>query len=529
MRFDRIHLRRAWLILPIAMVGLLVTISSKPKPVVQRIVVGLEEDIRGTDPQRELDGLADPVNAHVVEGLVGLKDDLSVGLMLAEAVKVSENGRVYTFTLRSNVRFHNGAILNSSHVKWSWDYLMAPRSLWRCRPLLSGETQATKVESVQTPAPLTVVFRLAAPSRSFLEILARLDCAQTPILHPASLNADGSWNKPIGTGPFKLKQRRVGESLDLERFASYSSRRDAPDGMVGAKRALVDEIRFLVVGDPSARMMALQSGDMHVSLIPPPLVAAAKNSRRLETVVSASTEWNVILLNSQDPLLKDKRIRQAIAAAIDRDAIAKVASYGLAGASMSPLPEFTPYFSKTTRAKGANPGLAKKLLAAAGYKGQKLIITTNMRYQPMFDAAVMVESMLRASGINAKIEVIEWGLQLSRYNSRQYQAMSFGYSGTFSSGESWDRFVGTAKREPWNSSKAIELINLTERSNSPQEMIRANHELQLMLEEDVPAVSLFIPTFTVVKNRNLTGFQGSHFDALRLWNVSLAQNSNHSR
>lgn len=523
MRFDRILLRRAWLLLPIAMLGLLVAISVKPKPAAQQIVAGLEEDIRGTDPQRELDGLADPVSAHIVEGLVGLRDDLSVGLMLADAVKVSEDGRVYTFTLRPNVRFHNGAILNSSHVKWSWDYLMAPGSLWRCRPLLSGETQATEVVSVQTPDPLTVVFRLAAPSRSFLEILARPDCAQTPILHPDSLNPDGSWNKPIGTGPFKLKQRKVGENLDLERFAAYSSRRDPPSGMVGAKRALVSEIRFLVVGDPAARMMGLQSGDMDISQIPPSLVAAAKGSGRLETVVAASTEWSVILLNARDPLLKDKRIRQAIAASIDRDAIAKIASYGLARASLSPLPEFTPYFSRTARSRGADPGYARRILASAGYKGQQLVITTNMRYQPMFDAAVMTERMLRASGINAKIEVIEWGLQLNRYNSRQYQAMSFGYSGTFSSGESWERFVGTANRKPWNNPKAVDLVNTLKRSNSPAEMKLGNHQLQLMLEEDVPVVGLFIPTFTIVKNRDLVGFQGSHFDTLRLWNVSLAR------
>lgn len=499
-------------------VGLL---SMKHRPQVKRIVVGLEEDIRGVDPQRELNGLADPVHAHVVEGLVGLNGNLRVGLMLAESLKVSDDGRIYTFTLRPGVRFHNGAILDSSHVKWSWNYLMAPRSLWRCRPLLAGENGAPKVVALETPDARTVVFRLSAASRSFLEIMARPDCAQTPILHPASLKADKSWDRPVGTGPFKVKRRRVGEFAELVRFAGYSSRQDVPSGMIGAKRPLVDELRFLIVGDPSARMMGLQSGDVHIGLIPPPLVAAARQNERLETIISPSTEWNAIVLNARDTLLKDKRIRQAISVAVDRDKIARMVTYGEAEGNISPSPTFTGYFPSNAGSTRADPVRARRLLAASGYHGQPLVITTNKRFQAMFDSAVMVESMLRAVGINARIEVIEWSLQLSRYNSGDYQALSFGYSGRFSPSGVWERFIGAGPPRPWNDPTAIELVRRAEDSRAPEEVKESINKLQHMLEEDVPAVSLFLPNYYVVKNKRVHGYEGSHFETMRLWNVSI--------
>lgn len=488
----------------------------------QQLVAALEEDVRASDPQRELYGLADAVHLHVVEGLVGLKDNLSVGLMLADAFKVSDDGRTYEFTLRDGVRFHNGATLDSSHVKWSWDYLMASGSLWRCRPLFAGEVDTLKVTAVETPNPRTVIYRLAQPYGGFLHSLARLDCAQTPVLHPSSLNSDGSWKGPVATGPFVMGEHRIGQHADVRKFAAYSSRSEPMNGMVGGKRPLVDRIRFMIVGDPAARMLGLESGNIHIATVASPLVESAASNPQLNVETSPTTVWMALMLDQRDPVLRDRRIRQAISAAIDRDAVAKAVTYGQVPGSASPIPRGTEYSQAgPSGSDRADPARARQLLAEAGYRGQPITITTNKRFAPMFDMAVVVERMLRAAGINAKIEVIEWSLQLSRYNEGDYQALAFGYSGRFSPSGMWDRFIGDAQHFPWKDPRAIALVEQAGASTSPTTVAQSLAQLQSLFEEDAPAISLFHAPLNVVTNKRVSGYQGSYFEALRLWNVAL--------
>ena len=494
--------------------------SSEARQRRETLIAAIEEDIRGSDPRRERDGLADNVHLHVVEGLVGLGADLEVAPMLAERFDVSADGRTYTFVLREDVKFHNGATLTSEHVIWSWNYLMSPDSLWRCRPVFAGKDSTITVQSVAAPDARTIVYQLAQPSVSFLQTMARPDCAQTPVLHPASLHPDGSWDHPIGTGPFVMGKRRVGEYADLYRFAEYTARKEAPDGLVGRKRAEVERVRFLIVGDHSSRMMGLQSGDIDVAVIPAPLVEAARNNARIALVQAETTVWDLLLLNSGDALLDDVRIRRAISAAIDRDAVAKAVSYGQARGNPGPLPRSSRYHSQEEGAP-ANLQTARALLKEAGYAGQPINILANKRFTLMFDTAVVVQDMLRAAGVNATIEVVEWGLQLDRFVSGGYQAQSFAFSGRFSPVGAWERIIGPEPRKVWKDPRAIEILRRAESTTDPTILADSLHELQRMFERDVPAVALFLPSLNVAMNKRVRGIEPTPFEALRLWNVSI--------
>ena len=102
------------------------------------ITVGMTEDIRGVDPARERDGMSDPVHMHVVEGLVAYGDNLEIGPVLAQSYTVEDAGKAYVFKLRKGVKFHNGETLTSVDVKWSWEYLMGPQSIWLCKAVFEG-------------------------------------------------------------------------------------------------------------------------------------------------------------------------------------------------------------------------------------------------------------------------------------------------------------------------------------------------------------------------------------------------------
>ena len=483
------------------------------------IRVALNEDIRGVDPARETDGMSDPVHMHVVEGLVAYGDNLELGPVLAESFTVEEDGKAYVFKLREGVKFHNGEPMTSADVKWSWDYLMGEGSVWRCKGVFDG---AVKVASVETPDPLTIVYRLETPNGSFPYMLARTDCAGTPVFHRASLNDDGSWKSVVGTGPFMAGQRRIGESAEVTRFADYVSPPGEPNGRLGRKEALVDKIRFSVVSDAAARLVGLRSGDLDISSLSTQSVAQIQNEASLDVVLSESTVWYALLLSQTDPLLQNKLLRQAIAAAIDRNAVAQGVTYGLSTGTSTPMPRLSRYYSPIENEPlAADPDLARKLLAEAGYNGEPITLIANKNFPAMFDQAIIVQSQLQAVGINATIDTLEWGLQLDRYTSGNYQAQSFAYSGRFDPMGAWERIVGPESRKVWKDEKAIALLNRGTAATDADEIRAASDELYAMFVDEVPAVSLFHMTLANGVNKRVKGITPSPFDAPTLWNVSV--------
>src|SRR5690606_37074329 len=144
------------------------------------------------------------------------------------------------------------------------------------------------------------------------------DCGMTAILHKDSINADGSWNKPIGTGPFQFKDWKRGEYVDLVAFPDYQSPGgDKPDGYVGAKQPGFDELRFVVVPDPSSVKAGLLSGALDAAQIARTDFAELREDKRVHLEYPQEAAKHVLLFQTQDPLLGNVKMRQAIAAALD--------------------------------------------------------------------------------------------------------------------------------------------------------------------------------------------------------------------
>ena len=163
----------------------------------------LNSDIVSTDPGTRRDENTNGVLLHIVEGLVGSREDGSVGPMLASRWSISPDGRVYTFALRPEVVFHNGAPLTSAEVVWSLQRYLKPETRWRCLEVF-GPNGIARVQSVKASDTHTVEVTLDRAAPMFLTTLARADCGATGIMHPDSVGADGSWIAPIGTGPFQI-------------------------------------------------------------------------------------------------------------------------------------------------------------------------------------------------------------------------------------------------------------------------------------------------------------------------------------
>ncbi|MDF2813670.1 MAG: peptide transporter substrate-binding protein [Microvirga sp.] len=429
----------------------------------QTVTVALNADIRSTNPGVNRDDNTDAVVLHMVEGLVGYRQNGTVAPLLAESVQLSPDGKTYTFRLRPRVKFHNGAALTADDVVWSWNRYMDAKTDWRCRTEFDGRS-GLKVEKIAAPDASTVTMTLDRPSALFLDSLARTDCGMTAILHKDSVKADGSWDKPVGTGPFKFGEWRRGESVTLARFDDYQSLPgEKPDGLVGAKRAAISEVKFLVVPDASTVKAALASGAVDVAQVLDSDVPELAKSKTVEVGLFPSATKHTFLFQTRDPLLGNVKLRQAIAASIDMPQLVAAVSNGNGKANNSAIALTSAYYKAAQREGYAyDPDKAQKLLKEAGYKGETIKIIANKRvHVPSFNAAVIAQAMMQAVGINAEIEVLEWATQLDRYNKGNYQMMSFSYSARLDPALSFEQFSGpkdTQPRKVWDDAEAQALL-----------------------------------------------------------------------
>jgi len=487
------------------------------------IVVAMNADIRTTNPGVNRDANTDSVMMHIVEGLVGYREDGTPAPLLAQSIDVSADGRTYTFRLRDGIRFHNGAVLAADDVVWSWRRYLDPKTLWTCLADFDG-SRGLKIESVQAADAHSVVFKLNRAAPLLLTQMAALPCGASGIVHRDSVNADGSWKTPIGTGPYQLETWRRGEYIELTAFTGYASRGGPPDGYTGGKTAYAQKVRWLFIRDDAARRVALIKGQIDV--LPIVQVSEFAQIRKLPHVTLKSAPLltvNALLMQTRDPVLADPKFRRALATALDTSAIAEIASGGTGVASASMVPVTSPYFSAAQkRGYDYNLARAKQLLAESSYHGEKIKLVTNRRYPDMYDQSIMIQSMAREAGIRLELEVTEWATQLERYMSGNYQLMSYGYSARTDPYLGYDAMLGDkskSKRKVWDDAQAIALLADAGASADRAERQALFDKMHALMLEDTPLVVLFCPADVVAIKRELDGFRPWGIGRERLWNV----------
>ena len=229
------------------------------------------------------------------------------------------------------MKFHNGATLSSADVLWNWQRYMDPRSDWRCRSDFDGRN-GLKVTDVSAPDARTVVMKISHRSAVFLDSLARTDCGMTAIVHKDSVGADGNGTSPSAPAPTSSRNGSAANTCCSRPsgLCAASGAGDKPDGYVGAKRALADEVRFLVVPDASSSKAGLVSGAIDASQITNTDVAELKGNPAVAVMTPHDATKHTLLFQTQDPVLKNVKLRQAIAAALDIPQVVAAAGAGRA-------------------------------------------------------------------------------------------------------------------------------------------------------------------------------------------------------
>lgn len=460
------------------------------------VKLALTADILSTNPGVNRDDNTDGVLGNIVEGLVGYGEGGDVKPLLAKSVTVSGDGLTYTFALRQGVKYQDGTPFNAASVLWNWGRYSNPKTQWRCLVDIDG-TNGLKVTQVTASDDHTVVMTISKPSALFLDTLARTDCGGTAMLSQASVNADGSWNKPIGTGPYQLADWKKGQSITLKKYADYQSPEGKGfDGYIGDKTPHVDTASFIVVPDSSTVKAALIGGSVDITQVLTSDAEELKHNNKVQVLTPSDASKAALLFQTKDPLFADKKFRQAIAAALDTNQLVSFASDGVSTPSNSAIFTASPYFDAVQKQQLLfSQDKARQLLKQSQYHGQVIHLIANRRApMPSYQVALVTQAMLQAVGINVEIQIVEWASQLAKYNSGDYQMMSFSYSSRLDPALSFDQFVGDKSQQPrkiWDNPQAIELVKQAKVISDKAQRQKIFDQLHGMLLDDVPLVLLY--------------------------------------
>ena len=341
------------------------------------------------DPTSAAAGAIDSVlYSNVFEGLTRFASDGSIIPGLAQSWVISDDGLTYTFTLAEGVTFHDGTTMDAEDVKFSLDRARAEDSANAQKALYAGIT------SVDVVDPMTVKLTLAAPNGSMLFNLAWGDAV---IVAPESI--ENIKQAPVGTGAFKFANWVQGDNITLEKNADY-----------WGTPAKLDKVTFKFISDPTAAFAAVMAEDVDVfaGYPAPENVPQFEADPRFQVIVGNTEGETILSTNNKMPPFDNVKVREAMAHAIDRQAIIDGAMFGLGTPIGTHFAPHNPDYVDLTAGSAYDPEKAKALLAEAGFAEG---FTTTLKLPPPSYArrgGEIIAAQLREVGIQTEITNLEW-------------------------------------------------------------------------------------------------------------------------
>jgi peptide/nickel transport system substrate-binding protein len=483
-----------------------VAVAAPPR---DAIVVGLLAEPVTMDPPQITDLNSTRVIKRMFEGLTAQElGTYKIVPGLAQTWDISKDGLTYTFHLRPNVKFHDGTPLTAEAVKFCFDRQMndqGPFYATGTYPYVKGFLG--NVAGVEVVNPGTVQIRLKSPLTPFLQYLAHHS------LYIYSPEALKKWGKdvvkhPVGTGPFKLETWEPGVRVVLTRNDQYWG---------GAPK--IRQAIYVPIIEAQARLSAIKTGEIDMTMDVPPdsLQDLRKDPDVVVAEANSSAVWYVAL-NTRHPVLKDKRVRQALNYAVQKDAIIRDILKGTAIVATTPLsPVYGPYHEDKTARYPYDPEKAKALLKEAGYASgfdvTFFVPESGSGMQSPVEMGTVIQANLAAVGVRAKIQTMEWGAYLKKYlDSPDMAEMSWNPS----IGDpdhmmymllSSDRFPPAFNAGYYQNPRVDELLRKGRTTIDDRERIPLYREAQRLVMEDAPWIFVDHGKQVIVYRKRVQGFK----------------------
>lgn len=497
-------MRRA-LVLAAALV-MFTSCSSRPDP--KTLVMLIESSPTNLDPRVGLDGQSERIDNLIFDDLLERDEHLNVKPGLADRWDIPDP-LTYVFHLHPGVKFHNGAPLTARDVKWTFD------------SLLGGKIRSTKsaayrlVDRVEARDDVTVIFHLKEP---FATLLWNLSDGAIGIVPSGSLSEIS--DHPIGSGPFRFVSAEPDKEVVLERNEEY-----------WGQKARLHRIRFAIVPDMTTRALELRKGtaDIAINSLTPDMVVTLQKEPALSVLRAPGTVLQYMGFNCRDPILKDVRIRQALAYAIDRRPMLEYLWRGLAQPATSILPPQSWAYSADVPAYNYDPERARKLLDGAGYppvNGVRfhLMMKTSTDENTRLMVAVL-QQQLRQVQIQLDIRTYEFGTFFTDVSRGAFQFYSLRWIGGNEDPDIFEYAFHSSKFTPNGANRSFysntQVDRLIDQARSELDQGKRKQlyaQIQRILAEDLPSINLWYLDNVLVHSRrvaNVTLNPPGNYDFLR--------------
>ncbi len=402
----------------------------------------------------------------------------------------------YVFHLRQGVRFHNGKEMDAEDVKYTYDRVRDPK-------VSPGANDLLAIKSIDAVDRHTVRFTLSGPFATFL---INVGGKYNGVI-PRGSAGDGKelLTKALGTGPFMVEEFDPSRRLTLKRNASYW----------GAQKPLLDTIAFQAIPDESSIVAGLRTGQVHLAEFASGLTfQVAKGIGSVETVQAPSTRWVVLdLAGDQEPTSK-LEVRQAIALAVDRQAILQIAGSGL-GQRLGVLPPGLKYWAVPVQElpnQQRDVARAKALLQKAGYGGRVSVKIRNIVGYPALAAALpVIVDNLREAGIDVNVETVDGGVWIKDWIVPQSPPTMNEWGGFVDPDQAFHRHFHSAPGgkdfRRWNNKKADELLDAGRSTLDRAKRKPIYDQVQRLMAEDPITLPLYSPDLLYAMQKTVKGFQ----------------------
>ena len=369
------------------------------------------------NPILSTDNVSAAVEGAIFSGLVTVNEKLEMVPDLAERWDVSPDGKTWTFHLRRNVKWHDGAPFTAEDVKFTFDAILNPKvnSVRRSDFIIDGQPIEFKVIDKHTIQAI-----LPQPFAPFL-INAGIGIIPKHLLEGKDINKADFNRQPIGTGPFSFKEWRSGDHVTVVRN---------PDYYLG--KPLLAQIIYKEIPDENSRLVALEADEIDETDIPPKDYARMKTAKGVNVYEYDALLYTYLGFNLASPKFANPKVRQALAYATDKKQLVDLIFKGLASPAYAPsAPVSWAYSDRVTR-YDYNPEKAKQLLKAVGQENLEFTILVNQGNKEREKAAVILQQQYKKVGVRVNLRVLEWSALLKIVNAQKdpkdFDAVIMGWS-----------------------------------------------------------------------------------------------------
>ncbi len=470
------------------------------------VIVALPETFSSFDTltSTQSAAAAERVRSLMFNSLVRKNDKFEYIGELAKEIIPSEDGKVITFVLQDNVKFHNGKAFTSADVKYTFD------ELFKSNGFKAGafadtvdDKRVPHIDSIDTPDPKTVVFTL---NRASLQNQLLSNLVAVPIIPEGTVGQQAT--QPVGSGAFKFVS--FDQSQNIVELAAN------PDYWEGAPK--IEKIRIKTVTDANSLQAELQSGGVDIAPLPtnlsPDTLKSLGNSPSLKVEQFNGSNIQYLQFNTQAAPLNNLKLRQAIAYGIDREKIINELLFRQAAIAHSILPADSWAYNAGTK-YSYDLAKAKQLVQESGYKGEPIKFKFAAGGMATNQYAQVIQNSLVQTGLNVEIETLERNAFLKQLGLGQYQMST----GIWVGGNQDPIFLNdlfTTKKIPnekakvsccnrsrYSNPEVDKLIEQAFNSTNREQAKELYFQAQEIISNEVPMFPLWYPANMVVSNKRI--------------------------